>query len=107
MAFMLGIIVHLHDMRMFQLGDDLRLALETCQKITIIFKSRVHHFDGNVAIQFGMISLIDRRHAPLPKLPYDLIRPQRLTFIQRHARFLHLEPPNITIIIAERMCAWL
>ena len=63
-AVMLGKIVDGDDVGMFQSGDDFGFARKAAQKRFIIFEGGVQHFDGHMAIQSGMVSFVDRGHAP-------------------------------------------
>ncbi len=91
---MFGEVVHGHDVGMFQPGDGLGLALEALQEGGVLEESRVENLDGYVAIQGGVVGLVDRGHAALAELFDDSVRTNILTDRKRHGT-----PPQVLATI--------
>ena len=60
-------------MRVFQTGDDARLALEAFQKAVIFCEGVVQDLDGDMSIQPLVVRLVDRRHAASANLRDNLV----------------------------------
>jgi hypothetical protein len=87
-----GDIVDLHDVRVTQLGDGLRLDREPPRDLPRVPEVRVNHLHGDVATEPFVVGPIHRGHAAVPKLVEHLVlrqtgeasRARRLTTYRRH-----------------------
>jgi hypothetical protein len=73
-AVVLGKVVDGDDVRVVELGDNACLTLKARQKVGVFHKGRMHHLDGDVAIQRRVVGLVDRGHTSLAQLFDDAIR---------------------------------
>src|SRR5258708_3854365 len=67
------IIKNTYNMRVAQLQKDVRLALKTRQKLTVIRELKMHDFDGVDAVVFGVTGDIDSRETASPQLINEFV----------------------------------
>jgi hypothetical protein len=75
-ALVLAVIVDGQDVGMFQVGDDIHLALETFVKAGVVQQMTRQHFDGNRAVHRLLAGAVHRRHAAPPDLVEDFVLSQ-------------------------------
>jgi hypothetical protein len=63
-AGVLALVEHRHHVRVRQPGRRLGLADEPGDELVVVGEYRVHHLDGDDALQPGVESRVDRGHAP-------------------------------------------
>ena len=67
----LGEVVDRHDVGVLETGDGFGLALESLLEVRVLQKDRMQNLDGDIAIEGGVIRLVDRRHTALAELLDD------------------------------------
>ena len=70
---MFCVVVDRHDVRVFQACHHLRFPLEAGLEVRILKKGRMQDFDGDVAVQRGVIPLVHGGHAALTELFEDAV----------------------------------
>jgi hypothetical protein len=70
-AFYLADLVHLHDVRMLQLGKDLGLLAEAGQPLAVSPATGQDHFEGHDPPRASLPSLKDNPHPSSPETPHD------------------------------------
>src|SRR5713226_10549387 len=74
------------DVRMVQRRQHPRFALKTRQPVRTIYEGCRQDFDGDVAIQFGVVRLIDLSHAPRTQESMDFVSSELGTAPERPTR---------------------
>ena len=69
---------------MIQGCDGLRFDRESSEPIRIVGHRRLKHFDGDVAVEAGVVGAIDLAHATGTDGGRDLVRAKASTGSQRH-----------------------
>jgi len=64
---------------MAQTGDRSRLTLKASDEIFVVGQVAMHHFDGHVSVQAGLVCLVDFGHPPSAQLGDDAILSNGLT----------------------------
>ena len=72
-------VVDLQDVGMAQTGDGVRLALEAANEILVLGHVRVQDFEGDVAVEAGLVRLVDLRHPALAEQRDEVIFSECLT----------------------------
>ena len=70
---MLAVIMNLHDVRMMERGDNVRLGTETGEQFAIAGVDGPHHFKGHEAVQRRLTRLVNHAHAATADLFENLI----------------------------------
>ena len=73
-----------HDVRMFELGDDLRFPLESLAELLVVEEFARQHLERHVAVKLRFVGLVDGRHAASAHQGDDTERSQRRTRFQQH-----------------------
>ncbi len=66
-------VEHLDDVRMFEGGDSLGLALEPRQEVLALDQVRVQDLDGDISVQARVVAPVDVGHPPAPEALEDLV----------------------------------
>src|SRR3990172_581902 len=69
----LAIVVDGHNVRMIELGDGARFALEALAELGILGEVRRENFDSDVALQAGLVGFVDARHAAFAQKLKDFV----------------------------------
>ena len=72
-AVLLAPVDHRDDVRMLQLGDRSRLALEALDEVVVGAVLGVEDLQRDVALEQGVVSLVDARHAALADELFDFV----------------------------------
>ncbi len=81
---MLTVIMNLHDVRMVERSDQLRLGTETCEQFPITGVDGPDHFNGDEAVQRRLPRLVDHAHSAASNEFQDLEARFRPSCIFRH-----------------------
>ena len=72
-------VIDLHNVGVAQRSDNFGFALKAAEEIGIVGEEGVNHFDRHMAIEAGLIGLVDIGHAPMPHLLDDAIASDSLS----------------------------
>jgi hypothetical protein len=72
------------DVRMRELGDRARLALEACERLGVVGQLGGEDLDRDVAIEFRVARLVDLAHAAGPERGEDFVRAEARAVRQNH-----------------------
>ena len=89
---------------MLELGDHPRLAREAREEGGILTEGRMQDLDRDVAVERGVIGLVDRGHAALAELLEDAVRADILTVGERHCTSLGYPAGPSPVRGRERPC---